>query len=321
MTKTSNGTKLTGAASLLSAALVTGSFGLWVHWVSPMFGTAAQTVVRFILAATIIFFALITRRRSLHYEWGARVSSHWLRLPWRAVWLVLLLGLATFGLGMLYTIAVHLNKIASAMSLLSAGSIITASLVGSIFLREKVTAGRAIAVLIGLAGLMLYANGFEHFSLGIAVGLCAGACDGISNCLRKALRGTDRLTVVMLQYGIAAMLTLPFVWLSGQQAIKHVSAWAIVALVVYAALSVSLGNLLLAGFARLDANVGAVIMASQIFFAMLLGILVLHEYPTRNEFVGGLLIFSASFFAVTDFGKLRRRAWRKKPAVVYQLGE
>jgi drug/metabolite transporter (DMT)-like permease len=314
MTRTSN-TKITGIASLLGGALVTGSFGLWVHWVSPMFGTATQTVCRFALAASIVCLMLGIRRKRNN----APKSS--IPLSGRVVWFVVLLGLATFGLGMLYTTAVHLNKIASAMSLLSAGSIITALFVGSVFLHEKLTTGRLLAITVALAGLMLYANGFEHFSLGILVGLCAGACDGISNCLRKVLRGTDRLAVVMFQYTIAGVLTLPFVWLSGQQAIKHVSTWAIVALLLYAVLSVSLGNLLLAGFARLDANVGAVVMASQIFFAMLLGILVLHEFPTRNEFAGGLLIFSASFFAVADVGKLRGRIWRKKPAAAYELGE
>ena len=294
-------------ASLLGAAMMTGSFGIWMRWVSPMLSPAAQSIARFALAALLLLGSIIWLRYTKHSSFLR------LRLTRRQIVLVVLLGIGTGGIGILYSIAVQFTKVAGAMSLMSAGGIMVAALVGTMLLKERLTPGKLLAISVAMTGLFLYAGGL-HLSIGLLLGLGAGACDGFCNCIRKLLRGTDALSVIMYQYIGAAIVLLPFLLVAHHPAIKTVSLWPLLALVCFTLLSVSLGSLLLLGFSRLDANVGAVILASQIFFAMLLSALLLREYPSWHELFGGILIFSASILAVADIKTWRFRFWSRRPA-------
>jgi len=285
-------TKVKGTGSLLGAAFVVGTFGIFSRFVSPMFGFAAQTAVRFGLATVLVGgLTLLYRQKSY-------------RIARQHMTPLLLLGLGSFGLGMLFTIAVNRTKVADGLSLLFAGSIITALIVGTTIFKEKVTPSKVAAIGVALVGLAMYAHSFAELNIGALAGVAAGVLDGSCNSLRKRLKAVDRHLVVMYQYFIGALCALPFVLFGGGQAIKAVSAGAIAAMVFYAVFSVALGNLLMYGFARFDVNVGSIVMASQIFFAMILGMIFLHEFPTGYELTGAVLIFSATTFTALDIGRV-----------------
>jgi drug/metabolite transporter (DMT)-like permease len=280
--------KIKGTTSLLGAAFVVGTFGIFARFVSPMLGNVTQTTIRFGLAAAII--------AGLHAVY--RQKSF--KLARRDVPYVILLGFGSFGLGVLFTIAVNNTKIATGLSLLFASSIITALLVGTILFKEKVTPAKIGAIGITLVGLVMYAHSFAALNIGAVAGLAAGVCDGSCNGLRKRLKSADRNLVVMYQYLIGGLFTVPVIFLSSEHAVKAISFGAVAALLGYVVFSVALGNLLLYGFARFDVNIGAVILASQIFFAMVLGMAFLHEFPTSYELAGASLIFLAATLTTLD---------------------
>jgi len=80
-----------------------------------------------------------------------------------------------------------------------------------------------------------------------------------------------------------------------------------VAGLVFALLQISLGNLLLYGFQHFDVNVGTVILATELFFASLIGLIFFREIPSTHEIIGGCFIFVASILSAVDVPALLRR--------------
>ena len=215
-----------------------------------------------------------------------------------------MLGLLTCGLALLFTFSVTSTKVGNTFSLIYAGSILTSFLVGVFLLGEKTSLLKICAVLVALAGLAMYGSELMALSIGVLAGFGAGICDGLSNVVRKQLRGVDRSVVVICQYAIAGICTLPLLFVGSGSIIKTISIGAVVAMVLYAIASLVFGKLLLRGFSHLDVNVGGVFLAMQIFFGMLLGFVLFHEIPSLNELIGSLLIFSAVIVAMSSESKV-----------------
>ncbi len=296
--------KTLGAMSLLSGAFVVSTFGIWARFVSPMFSAASQTAARCLLAAGLMAgLVFIGRKKGIKLR--GYTKSQYLK--------IVLLGLLTCGLALLFTFSVTSTKVGNTFSLIYAGSIVTSFLVGVFLLREKTSALKIGAVLVALAGLAMYGSDLMGLSIGIVAGFGAGVCDGLSNVVRKQLRDVDRGLVVTYQYAIAGICTLPLLFIGGGAAIKAVSLGAIIAMVLYAIASIAFGRLLLRGFSHFDVNVGGVILAMQIFFGMLLGFILFREIPSPSEAVGSVLIFLAVIVAMSSESKVFS-PFRKKRA-------
>ncbi len=295
--------KTKGASSLLAAAFVVSTFGLWTRFISPMFSSSAQTAIRCLMAAGMMSLLIFINRRK--YKLGGYTRRDYIRVG--------LLGFLTVALGLLFITSVTATKVGNSFSLLYAGSIITTFVVGTFFLGEKTSLLRVVAVIVALIGLAMYGQGLLSLSLGVVAGLGAGVCDGLSNTVRKQLRYVDRNVAVMYQYILAGIFATPFIFLVGGQPIKTVSIGPIVALLIYSVISLVFAKLLLLGFSHFDINVGGVILAMQIFFAMLLGFIFFHEVPSPNEWAGSILIFLAVLLAVASSVK-RAALQTVKPA-------
>ncbi len=284
--------KAIGATSLLGGAFVVSTFGIWARFVSPMFSAVAQTATRCFLAAAIMAGAVLIGRKK-RLSWRGYTKKQYAK--------IIVLGLLTCGLALLFTFSVTSTKVGNTFSLIYAGSILTSFCVGVFWLREKTSLLKVCAVLVALAGLAMYGMDLVGLSVGIIAGFGAGICDGLSNVVRKQLREVDRGAVVTYQYAIAGACTLPLLFIgSPGGAIKTISLGAILAMVLYAIASLVFGRLLLRGFSHFDVNVGGVILAMQIFFGMLLGRVLFHEVPSLNELVGSLLIFLAVIVAMSS---------------------
>lgn len=285
--------KLKGAGALLGGAFVVSTFGIWARFVTPMFGVVAQNVVRFLLAAAIMAAVIWISKTGKFRGYSRRQYGY-----------MVLLGVASFALGLLFVLSVTSTKVANTFSLIYAGSIVTSFIAGTFLLREKVTPVKIIAITVALCGLVMYSPGLLALNVGLAAGIGAGMCDGISNMLRKQLRGVNRDVAVTYQYAVAGGLALPVLFVWPGEAIHTVSFWPVVAMVIFAVASLAFGKLLLYGFSHFDVNVGGVVLAMQIFFAMLLGFACFGEVPAANELFGSLLIFSAVSLAVLDKEKI-----------------
>lgn len=283
-----------GAGALLGAAFTYACFGLLIREMAVMFGDNAQTAFRFVAAFAILGFIALCIKRPV-------------KLSRRTLLQIAGLGVAFFGVVLLFTISVNLTKIGNTVFLLYAGSIITSLLVGTLIFKERLTGMKLFAIALSLVGLAMYSSAILALSVGVVTAIASGVLDGVSNGVRKALKGIDRNTVLLYQYGFGAICALIALAIAPHDAIRSVSIFPIIVGIVFGALLVGIGKLLLYGFQHFDVNVGTVILATELVFALLIGWLFYQEVPTANELIGGIVIFVASIVSAVDFRALWRR--------------
>jgi drug/metabolite transporter (DMT)-like permease len=283
-----------GAMALLGGAVIYGTFGVLVRELAKMMGDAMQTLARFALAAAIItVINLLIRRRY--------------RIPRPALLRAALLGVLFSAEIVLFTISANNTKIANAVVLLYAGSILSSFIIGTLAFREKITTQKMVAIGLALIGLSMYSGGFLAASLGILAGFGSGLIDGLSNATRKTLKSVDRNLVIMYQFLAGSIFALIVVTLAGDFTIVNAGWLPIIATVIFAVAQIVLNNLLLFGFQHFDVNIGTVILATELFFATIMGYLFFRESPTIAELIGGIVIFMASIVASVNLAQLFRR--------------
>jgi drug/metabolite transporter, DME family len=283
-----------GASALLGAAFIYACFGLLVREMAVMFGDNAQTAFRFVVAFALLgIFSLLIKR-------PVKISRQTLLK-------IVCLGIAFCGVVLFFTMSVNLTKLGNSVFLLYAGSIIASLLIGTLVLKEKLTTTKVIAIVLSLIGLGMYSSALLSLSLGVIAAVLSGLLDGVSNSIRKTLGGVDRGTVLLYQYGVGASCALVVLAIAPQDAIRIVSVWPVVVGVIFSALLIVVGNLLLYGFQHFDVNIGTVILATELFFALLIGWLFFQEVPATNEIIGGIIIFLASILSTVDIPALLKR--------------
>lgn len=279
--------KLKGSFALLGSSFTIALFGLLVQWLQPMFGTVTQTAIRSAIAALIMGAAfLFVIKRPLK----PLSQKDWLKT-------------AVLGVGgsitlILFTIAAGEGKIASATFLLFAGNIATAVIGGLVLFKERLTVTRILALALALGGIYLYVGSSSSLGIVVFAGLAAGVSDGLANIVRKRMRHIDRPTALLYQYAIGAVVAAGFVAAFKEQPILEVNLVAIVVMVVFAALALNLGNLLLYGYGHVDVQTGAVLSSMQVFFAVALGLIFLRQVPEAHEIIGCVSVCLAAVLAV-----------------------
>lgn len=279
--------KLKGASALFSVAFIYSTFGILIRQMAVMFGDSAQTAARFGIAFIFILILNFVRKQSI-------------TLPKEALIRACILGI-TFGfVVLLFTISVNNTKLASSVFLLYAGSMISSLIIGTFILKEKLNTVKIVALVLTFLGLYMYANAFLVMSIGIITGLVAGLFDGISNAIRKTLKGVNRNSILMYQFLFSSLLATLVLVVSGDVLIKEVALLPVIAMIIFAILQIGLGNLLLFGFQHFDVNIGTVILATELLFATIIGFFLFKEVPTSREIAGGSLILIASILSTVD---------------------
>lgn len=283
----------TGAGALLVSAFIYATFGLLIRETSEMFGNNAQIVIRFTLAALVVYVYCLVRRKRMALS----------RLALRRV---AGLGVVFAGVIIAFTISVNETKLANSVFLLYAGSIVSSSVVGTLFLKEKLSAAKVIAILVALCGLGMFANTLLALNLGMVMGVVSGLFDGAGNAIRKTLAGTDKRLIIMYSYSVAAIIALVAALITREQWILEVSFWPIVAMIIFVGLMIGISGLLLYGFQHFDVNVGTIILSCELVFATMIGYVFFREVPTMRELIGGALIFTASALTLIDMRAIHR---------------
>jgi drug/metabolite transporter (DMT)-like permease len=289
-----NSLNLKGGAALLAGAITYACFGVFIRIMSTMFSIFAQTAFRFVVAFLILVAITLVTRKFEVLKGSTLVRAA-------------LLGVLFCAVVFTFTIAVTQTTIANTVFVLYAGSIVTSLLIGTFVFHEELTVGKVFAIALALIGLALYSSALLSLSLGLVMALVSGILDGFCNSLRKTFKGVNRSTALLHQYAFGALLALVILAIYPQGAITTVSIAPIVTGVLFGAALVGLGNLLLYGFQHFDVNVGTVILATELFFATIIGWAFYSEIPTGHEVLGGLIIFSASILSAVELPAWFRR--------------
>lgn len=280
-----------GGLALFGASAIYATFGPLIRILSEMFGDYAQVAARMGLAFILLLIIALLFKR-------IKVLSR------NQILYAILLGVASTGILVFFTLAVVEVKIATAVFLLYTASMISSLIFGTIFFKESLGIQKVIALILALVGLWMFGDILIALTFGVLAALLSGLCEGVGNGIRKGLKGADRTTVLLYQFFVNAVLaTILAVFFTVEPIIKEIGTGPIIAVVAFAILQLILNHLLLFGFQHFDVNIGTIILSLELFFAAILGYFIFGEALTTNELFGGVAIFIASIVSAWEFKK------------------
>jgi len=274
-----------GAFALISYGLIYATTGIYIRAMKSMFTDYGQIFFR-------LFIALIVTTAVVLYK------KYSLKIERNKIKYVILFAL-TWPLAMVFfTISILSTKVVNSIFSLYITTLLTTLTAGIIIFKEKLTQKKIFALVSVICGLIFLTYPFEALALkGIFFGLLAGILEGVLHTFRKYLGDINRYTLLLYQFITGVILLSLILFFSQEGAIKEVSSSAIIAGVVFGILTVVVGTLAIYGFKHFDLNLGTILMSSELLFALIINALILSEYPTSNELIGGVFIMTAVVFA------------------------
>lgn len=272
-----------GFLALFIAAIIFGSFGIWIRLLNHDLTNYQQIAFRNIIALVIAFLILRFRKISIN---KTVVKDKY----------VLLFGLAFPMSVIFYTFSILSTKIMITLFAFYAGELICSLFIGIKYFKEKVDAKKIISLVLASTGLLFFVGSFSNIfvNLGFVFGLTAGVFDTIANSFRKYLGGKyDRYFVASIPLVGGFLIAVIMILFSGQILTPHVSlaSWGVGLL--FGAFLFTVNYLLSYGFQHFDLNLGTIIVSSELLFASLFGFIVFKETPLVNEIIGGIFIIAA----------------------------
>lgn len=273
--------KWLGASALLTSAIIYGSYGWLTRISAHMFAITSQSALRQLVGFVIALAVVAAARHPL------RLGRH----RRRDMVGVCLTGPLT---GLLWTYSVNNTTVASAVLSFYAGGLFTSFVAGRIVLKESITLPKGMAFALALVGFAIFAGPSDGLDVGLASGLGGGFCVGFNSIFYRQVRDLPKWTVMLYQLAAGVLIGGVAMWFAGGPYITRFDTFALVACVIYGALIVAVSWLLLFGFARFDVNSGNILVSTEIVFATVFGVLLLHEIPSIHELVGGALVMTGA---------------------------
>lgn len=274
---------LSGSQALLGAAFLFALTNVLVREMADMWGDQAQVAVRFALVWIILVIFM-----------GFNVSTKKTIPSSKRMTAIAYSVIAALSI-LFFTLSVQATTIANTLFTSNATELFVAFLLGSLLLKEKITAKKLAAIILAVIGLILYSDSILVGSLGIIFGMLGGGTTALCNLLAKKLKGVDLGAIMRLQFGLGAILMAALTMIfSPNDIIRTVSLEGIVATIVFALILIAATRLVLYGFQNSDINIASVILSSQLAFGALLGFLVYQETLAPHEIISGLLILFAA---------------------------
>lgn len=174
------------------------------------------------------------------------------------------------------------------------------------FLGEKATTPRVIALITGFCGaLIILRPGFDAVHIGAGLVLIGAMANAASNVVVKFTTRTDHpdTAVLFLMIYVTPMILIPalFVWTT--------PSWTQLALMIGVGFFATLNQRFLSrAFAAADATAVLPYEFARLPFAALIGFLVFSEIPDIWVWIGGTVIFGASVFIARYETRAARRS-------------
>lgn len=280
-----------GFIALTITALILGTFGVLIRALADSFSDAGQVFARSI-TATLIITVIILFKKTNPFDITKKNLKY-----------VLLFSLV-FPLSIIcFTVSANLIKVSNSLFMLYVGSLVSTAIFGKIFFKERFTLKHTIALILVFIGLCFFVYPFsiESVSLGLLFGILSGLFEGSSHTLRKLMNEVKREVVVFYQSLSGAIVAILFLLFSTEPIIRNFNVSSVVVALLFGFLLVVIGTLLVYGFNNFDVNLGTIILATELFFALVINYLFLQETPTSFELLGGTIIFFASIVTSIKF--------------------
>ncbi|WP_372739132.1 DMT family transporter [Neptunomonas sp.] len=243
--------------------------------VSPAFIAWSRLLIGFIII--LPFSGLVRSELKLLYDW---------RLLCRAV---------PFTTAIFCMIsALKTEPIANAFGIFFIGPIVAYFLAAAV-LKERVTLLRSVLLFIGFAGVALVVKPAVGLTTGMLFAVIAGVCYGAMLVANRWLSGFFRPRLILVSTLLAGSIALAP---AGIPDIPKTVDSYIAGLVMISSLASALGNLIIIEVSRrVDANIVAPFVYSQLVTAAILGALLFNEWPDAYSLLGLAIIFTSGILS------------------------
>jgi drug/metabolite transporter (DMT)-like permease len=283
-----------GAAALLGSALLYAMFGLFIRELDKMYNIGGQILAGYLVASSMMFVYIRLTKRSIEFDRRSFVR-------------MVALGLASCISIVMFVYAVTELKLANAVFLIYAGSMLSSIPLGSA-MGEAFSLRKILVLLLALGGIATFGDFDTSLSLGALAAIGCGVLMSFGNAMRKSLAEVPRHVITQIQFTTVAVASVPFAFLADSPVVHDVSLLPLITTFVYAIGRIGLTYLTLYGYKHIDVNVGTVLQSTELVFAAILGFAVLNESPTAMELSGGSLILTAAVLtALPERTSTRRR--------------
>lgn len=275
--------KTKGIVSLIAATFIYGFFGILARTVGFEIPVFYASVIRNIASLAILAIPLFGK-----HLWKSIKRTDLLWFFTRSVG-------GFFGFIGSY-FAFYYIPIGTAYFIFYGGSTIAGYFFGRFLFVEKITRIKLVSLILALAGLLLiYAQSIGGGNaLWMGMAFIGGLGTGAWNTFSKKISGhySDfQLNFMDFSFSFIFMLTFSLLFREHWVAPTLNMVWLANALFVV--LFLSTGQLMVYGFKRLDAQIGSLIMLSEVLFGVVLGYLFYREIPSSWAILGGALIITA----------------------------
>ncbi|WP_220495770.1 DMT family transporter [Oceanospirillum sediminis] len=234
---------------------------------------------------------------------GIKASEVKSLLDWR---LLFRAGLFTGAIFCMIT-ALKTESIANVFGIFFIGPII-AYFLSALVLKEQITTLRSILLMIGFLGVLLVVKPGFGVSSGLLFALIAGTLYGCMLVANRWLSAFFRPRLILLSTLLAGGVALTPIGIETLP--ESVDGW-LVAMVLISSIASALGNLIIIeANRRLDANVVAPFVYSQLVAAAILGVVLFNDWPDVYSLIGLVIIFSSGIlsFVLANRKKARQTA-------------
>jgi drug/metabolite transporter (DMT)-like permease len=190
--------------------------------------------------------------------------------------------------------ALKTEPIANVFGIFFIGPIVAYFLAAAV-LKERITLLRSVLLFIGFAGVVLVVKPGVGITTGMLFALVAGVCYGCMLVANRWLAGFFRPRLILLSTLLAGSIALTP---AGIESIPQTIDSRIIWLVLVSSIASALGNLIIIeANRRLDANIVAPFVYSQLVAAAILGVVLFNEWPDAYSLIGLAIIFTSGILS------------------------
>ena len=190
--------------------------------------------------------------------------------------------------------ALKTEPIANVFGIFFIGPIVAYFLAAAV-LKERITLLRSVLLFIGFAGVVLVVKPGVGITTGMLFALIAGICYGCMLVANRWLAGLFRPRLILLSTLLAGSIALTP---AGIESIPQTIDSRIIWLVLVSSIASALGNLIIIeANRRLDANIVAPFVYSQLVAAAILGVFLFNEWPDGYSLIGLAIIFTSGILS------------------------
>lgn len=278
-----------GAFALLLAGFMYALQAIFPKYLSSFLGPYETITLRFLVAFIIVGMIVIITKKKISFNYS---NTHKKNL--------VVYALAFPVSAVLFTLAVFYTKVSLAIFSFYIANVVSSFIVGYLFLGERFTVNRTVALVLSLLALVCFTNPFVGFSvdIGFLIGLFSGIVQTVAVINQKKVSVGSATNLVVFQTAVSTIVGILIILVTKSSIhITNLPPLGILISVLYGASFAAVSYLMVYGFRNAKLSIGTVMVSSELFFGPLLAFFIFAEHLSVLQLLGGFFTILAIVFA------------------------